>query len=255
VTLLKDRDSRQRTESDVAEGIESDQAGCGGTAPPPTVPAAAVHPPALRPSVTPAAVPPSAPFVIGLTGSIGTGKTTTAAMFRRLQIPVHESDQEVHHLLKHDQDVIKEVAHSFPTCVLSGQVDRFALGNLVFETPRALKKLEDILHPKVRARHKAFIKKHQDLGTSVVVLDVPLLFEANYALMCDTVIVTTCPPDLQKERVLQRAGMTLEKFSQILKSQLSSIEKQQRGDSILDTSHGQPDAFRQLRLILKNIGF
>lgn len=193
------------------------------------------------------------PYTIGLTGSIGTGKTTTAQMFRRLGVPVHESDQEVHRLLAQDRDVIQSVRSLFPTCLKNGQIDRLALGLIVFDEPHALRDLEALLHPKIRERHTAFIKTHSHQNTPVIVLDIPLLFEAGYEAMCDTIIVTTCTPSLQRDRVLQRPGMILEKFKKILDNQFSSVEKQQRGDFILETSYGRRDTFRRLRSILEKI--
>lgn len=193
------------------------------------------------------------PYTIGLTGSIGTGKTTTAGMFRRLGIPVHESDQEVHQLLEEDEGVIQSIKKIFPFCVKDGVIERLSLGLVVFDEPEALKELENILHPKVRKRHKAFIDEHCRQKTPVVVLDIPLLFEAGYEGMCDSIIVTTCSPSIQRDRVLKRPGMILEKFKKILENQFSSIEKQQRGDYILETSHGRLDTFRRLRLVLEKM--
>lgn len=193
------------------------------------------------------------PYTIGLTGSIGTGKTTTARMFRRLGIPVHESDQEVHDLLENDKDVIQSIEQIFPFCVKEGVIDRLSLGLVVFDEPEALRKLEDILHPKVRERHKIFIEEHCHQKTPVVVLDIPLLFEAGYEGMCDSVIVTTCAPSIQRNRVLKRPGMILEKFKKILENQFSSVEKQQRGDYVLETGYGRLDTFRRLRPILEKM--
>ncbi len=192
------------------------------------------------------------PFVIGLTGSIGTGKSTTATMFRRFQIPVHESDQEVHKLLKEDPDVFCKIKALFPHCIEKGCIDRKALGYHVFENVNALKHLEEILHPRVRDLHMAFLEWHEEKKTPLVVLDIPLLFEAGYERVCDIVIATTCSPELQQERVLKRPGMGLEKFRKILNNQLPGLEKQRRATYVLETSFGRADTFRRLRDILQD---
>jgi dephospho-CoA kinase len=193
------------------------------------------------------------PYLLGLTGSIGTGKSTTARMLGRLKIPVHDADAEVHQLLEHDKDVLTIVGMLFPECLEHGKLNRMRLGLRVFHDRLALSQLEEILHPRVRHLCEVFITKHAKLGTPLAVLDIPLLFEAGYAPLCDKIIVTTCEPTLQRERVLSRPGMVLEKFQKIIENQMPAAEKEKRADFLVNTTHGRLDTFRQLRHILDHV--
>lgn len=193
------------------------------------------------------------PYVIGLTGSIGTGKSTTATLLRHLQVPVQESDEEVRLMLETDPQVFREVRYFFPGCIKEGKIDRQALGRRVFTDRRLLKKLESLLHPRVRTRHDAFMKAHRAQKTPLIALDIPLLFEAGYERVCDTILVTVCNPALQVRRVLKRPGMSLPILKKILETQLPGLEKQRRAPYVLDTGHAKPETFRRLKSIIMAI--
>lgn len=190
-------------------------------------------------------------IVIGLTGSIGMGKSTTGAMFTQLEIPVSGSDIEVHDLLSRDEALIREVAREFPEARGSGEIDRRKLGATVFEDPQKLRRLEEILHPQVLKRHRAFIQKNKH--EKMVVLDIPLLFEAKFENLCDYTIVVKCDEETQRKRVLARPGMTEERFQKIQTQQMSPSEKAARGDYILETGEGKGHTFRELVKVLKSI--
>ena len=181
-------------------------------------------------------------IVLGLTGSIGMGKSTTAAMFREAGVPVHDSDEAVHRLYAGVAAPLIEA--EFPGVVVDGTVDRGRLAERVLGKPDALKRLEGIVHPLVRADAAAFISRNREAGKPVVVLDIPLLFETNGRERVDKVVVVTAPPEVQRERVLARPGMTEEKFAAILARQVPDAEKRRRADFVIDTGKGM-EAARQ----------
>ncbi|NNE82377.1 MAG: dephospho-CoA kinase [Alphaproteobacteria bacterium] len=190
-------------------------------------------------------------FVLGLTGSIGMGKSTAATMLRRLGVPVHDSDATVHHLLATDPQVRAEIAARFPGVVDGGTVDRQALGAVVFADPVARKDLEAILHPRVRAAARRFLRDQARWGTPLVVLDIPLLYETGGEANVDAVLVVTAPAFLQARRVLSRPGMSRERFSGILSSQISDTEKRRRGDYIVETGLGKAYTYRRLQQLVR----
>lgn len=192
-------------------------------------------------------------YFLGLTGSIGTGKSTTARMLSRLQIPVYDSDKEVHRLLNQDKEVFRLIQEQFPEAIVDERIDRSKLGACVFDDKTALCQLEKILHPRVKNSILSFIQDQTQKKTPLAVLDIPLLFEKGYAPLCHKIIVTTCRPELQQERVMARPGMTLEKFKKITQSQLSLEEKNARADFILTTNTHRLETFRQLREILDQV--
>ncbi|WP_343712801.1 dephospho-CoA kinase [Inquilinus sp.] len=185
--------------------------------------------------------------ILGLTGSIGMGKSTAAAMFRRDGIAVHDADAAVHDLLRRGGAAVPAVAKAFPEAVRDGAVDRKALGALVFGRPEALRRLEAILHPLVRRRMRRFLQQAGRRGDPLVVLDIPLLLETGGERFCDAVAVVSAPRLLQAQRVLARPGMTKEKFAAILAAQMPDREKRRRADWVVPTGLGR----RPTRLALR----
>lgn len=192
-------------------------------------------------------------FVLGLTGSIGMGKSTAANMFRVLGVPVHDADATVHRLLEGDRSVRRAIAERFPDAVCDDVVDRQALGAAVFSDPQARRDLEAILHPRVRQAAEGFLRRHRVLGTPLVVLDIPLLFETGGADRVDGVVVVSAPAALQRRRVLARPGMSEEKFAGILASQIPDCEKRRRADFVVETGIGKAYTFARLKQIVTAI--
>ena len=188
---------------------------------------------------------------VGLTGSIGMGKSTTAQMFRDEGIAVLDSDQIVHDLYR--GAAVAPIAAAFPDVVVDGVVDRSALGAHVLSDLAAMEKLEAIVHPLVWAARDAFIQQRQAQGDWIVVYDVPLLFETGTDKSVDAIVVVTAPPELQKQRVLIRPGMTQEKFEAIVGKQTPDTEKRARADFIVETGEGLDAARAQVRHILKTL--
>lgn len=173
-------------------------------------------------------------IVVGLTGSIGMGKSVLAGQFRGLGIPVHEADKAVHQLLQ-DEPIIRE---TFPFAFTDGQIDRSKMGEQVYSDPVRRKALEDILHPLVRANRRLWLDEMRSAGHDIVVIDVPLLFETGLDDWCDYIVCVTAPADVQRQRVLSRPGMTAERLDKILALQMPDAQKQQKSDLVIDTSRG-----------------
>ena len=188
-------------------------------------------------------------FVLGLTGSIGMGKSTAAKMFRRLLIPVHDADATVHKLMVKNGRAVKEISELFPSVIINGGVDRKKLGDEVFERPEKLKQLEGILHPLVRQKMHRFLEKSAQQRQKLVVLDIPLLFETGGDEFCDGVLVVSCPKFLQDQRVLLRKGMTADKYSAILRKQIPDIEKRNLADFVIKSNESK----RKLYLKVKHL--
>jgi dephospho-CoA kinase len=188
-------------------------------------------------------------FVLGLTGSIGMGKSATAAAFRRLGVPVHDADAAVHDLYRGAAAPLIEQA--FPGAVVDGIVDRAALSGLVLGSPERIAALERIVHPLVREKEEAFLAQAAAARAPVAVLDIPLLFETGGERRCDAVVVVTAPPEVQRQRVLARPAMTEEKFAAILAKQMPDAEKRARAQFVVDTGRGFTAAERQVRDILR----
>ncbi|MBJ6128017.1 dephospho-CoA kinase [Microvirga splendida] len=186
-------------------------------------------------------------FVLGLTGSIGMGKSATAGLFRKLGVPVHDADAAVHRLYRGRAAPLIEQA--FPGTVTDGAVDRTKLGAAVLNDPTRMKQLETIVHPLVREEEENFLARVSALAP-IAVLDIPLLFETGGDRRCDAVLVVTAPPGVQRERVLARPGMTAEKFSAILAKQMPDADKRARAHFLVDTSRGFASAEAQVRSIL-----
>lgn len=172
-------------------------------------------------------------IILGLTGSIGMGKSTAAKMFAEAGVPVHDSDETVHLLYAGQAAPLIEAA--FPGVVVDGVVDRAKLAARVLGDKAALKRLEEIVHPLVRAHADAFVATHRAAGTPLVVLDIPLLFETGGCDRVDKVAVVSAAPEIQRERVLSRPGMTPEKFEAILARQTPDAEKRRLADFVIDT--------------------
>ncbi|MEP3276471.1 MAG: dephospho-CoA kinase [Stappiaceae bacterium] len=190
-------------------------------------------------------------IVAGLTGSIGMGKSTTAAMFRRLGCPVYDADATVHDLYK--GEAVATIEAAFPGTTKNGQVDRKLLSARVLNDAVAMKLLESIVHPLVRKSEQAFLERARAEGQQVVVLDIPLLFETGGENRVDAVIVVTASPELQRERVMAREGMTEEMFSAIVAKQVPDSEKRERAHFLVHTDHGIEAAERQVADILREL--
>jgi len=188
--------------------------------------------------------------VLGLTGSIGMGKTTAARMLRRLGVPVHDSDATVHRLLGRGGVAVTLIEREFPGSVREGAVDRTALGAIVFRDKTALHRLEAILHPLVQRSQRRFLASCARRRIPVAVLDIPLLYETGGERRVDAVIVVTAPPTIQRARVLARPGMTAEKLAGILSRQTPDREKRRRADFVVATSLGRAHTLRDLRRIV-----
>ncbi|MER9816207.1 dephospho-CoA kinase [Mesorhizobium sp. M0129] len=179
-------------------------------------------------------------IVLGLTGSIGMGKSTTAKMFVDAGVPVHDSDETVHRLYAGKAAPLVEAA--FPGTVIAGSVDRTELARRVLGSAAALKTLEAIVHPLVRADADAFLARHRAAGAPLVVLDIPLLFETGGRNRVDKVVVVTAPADIQRARVLARPDMSEEKLAAILAKQVPDAEKRRQADFVIDTGEGMDAA-------------
>jgi dephospho-CoA kinase len=175
-------------------------------------------------------------IVLGLTGSIGMGKSTAAKMFAEAGVPVHDSDEAVHRLYAGKAALLVEAA--FPGTVVDGAVDRTLLAGQVLGNAVALKKLEAIVHPLVRADADAFVARHRAAKAPLVVLDIPLLFETGGRARVDKVAVVSAPADIQRQRVLARPGMSETKLAAILAKQTPDAEKRRQADFVIDTSGG-----------------
>jgi dephospho-CoA kinase len=189
--------------------------------------------------------------VIGLTGSIGMGKSTAAAVLRRLGLPVHDADAAVHRLMQPGGAAVAAVEAAFPGVVVDGAVDRKRLGARVLDDDAAMKRLEAILHPMVRAEARAFLAKQARLRRPLAVLDIPLLYETRGERLCDAVIVVTAPPAVQRARVLRRPGMTEDKMRAVLARQMPDAEKRRRADFVVQTGLGKLHSLRQLATVVR----
>jgi dephospho-CoA kinase len=190
-------------------------------------------------------------FVLGLTGSVGMGKSATARLFSEQCIPVHDADAVVHRL--YEREAVAAIEHAFPGTTSNGKVDRSKLAGRVLNNPAALAQLEAIVHPLVRAAEDRLLAEAKARGDAIVVLDIPLLFETGAEKRVDAVVVVTAPAEMQRARVLARRGMTMEKLETILARQLPDAEKRRRADFVVDTSRGFEAAREQVRAILATV--
>ncbi len=192
-------------------------------------------------------------IVLGLTGSIGMGKSATADMFRAAGVPVHDSDKTVHALYAGGAAAAVDAA--FPGALVNGVVDRGRLGTLVLNDSAALARLEAIIHPLVRQERDAFLRDCRAAKERIAVLDIPLLLELGGQKEVEAVVVVSAPAVVQKQRVLARAGMSEEKFKQILAKQMPDAQKKRLAHFVVDTGRGFASAERQVRAIIAAMSF
>jgi dephospho-CoA kinase len=196
---------------------------------------------------------PERPLLIGLTGSMGMGKTETAKMFARLGIPVYDADASVHALYGVGGAAVIPIAHAFPGAVKDKQVDRAVLAKLVSGDAAAFKRLEAIVHPLVAERQQEFIEEAANKGAELVVLDIPLLFETGGDAKMDAVVVVSAPMDTQRQRILAREGMTEVRMNEILARQTPDAEKRARAHYGVESGHGYDRAFEQVQAIVREL--
>jgi dephospho-CoA kinase len=187
-------------------------------------------------------------FILGLTGSLGMGKSTTARFFAEAGVPVHDADAVVHRL--YEGEAVAAIEAAFPGTTAAGKVDRNKLAARVLGDDAALARLEAIVHPLVSAAERRLTAEAEARGENVVVLDIPLLFETGGDARVDAVVVVSAPPEVQQARVLERPGMTMDKLEAILARQMPDAEKRARADFVVDTSRGFDAARAQVRAIL-----
>jgi dephospho-CoA kinase len=187
-------------------------------------------------------------IVLGLTGSIGMGKSTTAKLFAEAGVPVYDADAAVH--LLYEGEAVAAIEAAFPGTTANGKVDRNKLSASVVQDPSAMRRLEQIVHPMLGASRQKFLDEAERSGTPVAVVDVPLLFETRGEGRVDAVVVVTTSPEIQRERILARPNMTDEKLDAILARQMPDAEKRRRANFVVDTSHGLDPVRMRIRDIL-----
>ncbi|UTW55468.1 dephospho-CoA kinase [Kordiimonas sp. SCSIO 12610] len=192
-------------------------------------------------------------IIVGLTGSIGMGKSATADMFRGFDIPVFDADAAVHKLQSKNGRAIPLIEETFPGVVDDGVLDRAMLGQMVFADKAALKKLEAIMHPMVQEDRIAFFEQATKENKNIVVVDIPLLFETGGEKACDKVVVVSAPYEVQRNRVLERVGMTPDKFEDILSKQTPDAIKREKADFIVETDKGFDHARLQVQKIIETL--
>ena len=190
-------------------------------------------------------------LLLGLTGSIGMGKSTTAKLFEEAGVPVYDADATVHKI--YENEAVPAVEAAFPGSTVNGRVDRQKLSAMVVNNPEAMKRLEAIVHPMLRSHQLKFLADAEKSGAPVAVLDVPLLYETGGEKRVDAVVVVTTAPHVQRERILARDNMTHDKLEAILARQLPDEEKRKRADFVVDTSHGLEPVRQRIGEILREV--
>jgi dephospho-CoA kinase len=190
-------------------------------------------------------------FILGLTGSLGMGKSTTAKFFAEEGVPVHDADAVVHRLS--EGEATPHIEAAVPDTTKDGKVDRDKLGKRVLGDAAAIKRLEQIVHPLVHAAAQRFLTEAERKGAAIAVLDIPLLYETGGDARCDAVVVVSAPADVQRQRAFERPGMTEQKLAAIVAKQMPDEEKRRRADFVVDTSRGFDAARAQVRDILTKI--
>jgi dephospho-CoA kinase len=190
-------------------------------------------------------------FILGLTGSIGMGKSTTARLFAEAGVPVHDADAAVHRL--YQGEAVAPIEAAFPGTTAGGKVDRDKLAARVLDNPAAIKRLEEIVHPLVRESERRFLAAAAAQSARVVVLDIPLLFETGGEARVDAAVVVSAPPAVQRARVLERPGMTPAKLAAILQKQMADSDKRARAHFVVDSSRGIDSARAQVHGILRAV--
>jgi dephospho-CoA kinase len=189
--------------------------------------------------------------ILGLTGSIGMGKSTTAKLFAEAGVPVYDADATVHRI--YEGEAAPAIEAAFPGTTANGKVDRAKLSAKVVQDPAAIRRLEQIVHPMLRSYHQKFLDDAEQAGAPVAVMDVPLLFETGGEKRVDAVVVVTTAPEVQRQRILARGNMTAEALDAILARQLPDDEKRRRADFVVDTSHGLEPVRARIRDILAEV--
>ncbi len=192
-------------------------------------------------------------IIIGLTGSIAMGKTETANMFKRLEIPVYNADTAVHELYAKNGAAVKPIGETYPDVIVKKEVSREKLSAKILTDPDVVGVLEKIVHPLVRKKQDDYIEKLKQAGTSLIVLDIPLLFETGGEVRVDKIVVVSAPADVQRKRALARPGMTPEKLELILSRQMPDEEKRAKADYIIETDKGLEHAFNQVKDIVNEL--
>jgi dephospho-CoA kinase len=190
-------------------------------------------------------------LILGLTGSMGMGKSTTAKLFVEAGVPVYDADAAVHKI--YEGEAAPAIEAAFPGTTVDGKVDRVKLSSRVLYNPAAIKQLEQIVHPMLGASRQKFLDEAERSGAPVAVVDVPLLFETGGEKRVDAVVVVTTTPEVQRERILARDNMTNDKIEAILARQLPDAEKRKRADFVVDTSHGLDPVRARIRDILAEV--
>lgn len=188
-------------------------------------------------------------IILGLTGSIGMGKSTTAKLFAEAGVPVYDADATVHKI--YEGEAVPAIEAAFPGTTVGGKVDRNRLSAQVVHDPAAMKRLEGIVHPMLGASRQKFLHDAEQSGAPVAVVDVPLLYETGGEKRVDAVVVVTTTPEIQRQRVLARENMSGERLDAILARQLPDAEKRKRADFVVDTSHGLDPVRARIRDILR----
>jgi dephospho-CoA kinase len=192
-------------------------------------------------------------LIIGLTGSIGMGKSETAKMFAGLGLPVYDADASVHALYAKGGAAVEPVGAAFPQAVRDGAIDRTVLSQAVIGKPEELKRLESVIHPIVRQVQQDWLMAQDKAGAKLVVLDIPLLFETGGRSRVDVIVVVSAPPEIQRARVLARPGMTEEKLDAILLKQIPDAEKRKGADFVIDTGQGLDHALEQVKAVVERL--
>lgn len=192
-------------------------------------------------------------IIIGLTGSIATGKSFVARCFAKLGAAVFDADVTVHQMLTYSGDAVPLVRKEFPESYVEGSIDRKILGNIVFKDEEKRKKLESIIHPIVSKKRKEFLAECRKQKIKVVVLEIPLLFETESESQCDVVVVTMVDAYTQRQRAMKREGMTLEKFEAVNKLQMDSDKKAKKANFVIDTGVSEFSVFREAKKIMNNL--
>lgn len=191
--------------------------------------------------------------ILGLTGSVGMGKSTAATMFRRMGVPVYDADAAVHRMMRRGGSAVAAVAAAFPGVERNGAIDRAALGQRVFGDDAAMKRLEAIIHPRVRDDERAWLEAMRRRKAKIVVMDVPLLFESGRDKRYDATVVVTAPAFLQRDRVLARPNMTPARFAAIRARQMPDGEKRRRADFVVPSGLGRAVTWHCLRAVLRKL--
>jgi len=192
-------------------------------------------------------------LLVGLTGSIGMGKSKSAELFEAEGLPVYDADASIHALYEKGGAAVAPLSEHFPEAIKDGAVDRTILGKLVLHDDEMMQKLESIVHPLAGKMQKDFLETQEAAGRKAVILDIPLLLEKKAEGLVDVVVVVSTTPEVQKQRVLERSGMTEEKFHSILSKQMPDAEKREKADFVVDSTISVADAHRQIRGIIRRL--